>query len=149
MMSRENWEGFLQPILQRHIDAGKSEDQAVADIVLPKQAQARELYRKLRSNQLSPQFEHDCKECVFLGRYDDNGDHYDLYYCDKSNPIPTVIARASSQPSDYISGLGFRIGSLIEAALRSVQRGLIAPDSESWKSLIKQWRIDDPSGADE
>jgi len=46
-----------------------------------------------------PAFEHDCDECVFLGRFLDN----DLYFCDFGVDY-TVIARHSSEPADYISG---------------------------------------------
>ena len=76
---------------------------------------------------MKPQFEHDCDECVLLGRIehsrktvpdfmpDDDGlltlaiglcdvKHVDLYWCEKQ-PRPTVIARYSDEGSDYVSGL--------------------------------------------
>lgn len=51
-----------------------------------------------------PQFEHDCNACKFLGR----AEHFpaDLYFCPQGN-IPTIIARFSSDPSDYSSGMEF------------------------------------------
>jgi len=51
----------------------------------------------------SPLFVHDCELCHFLGVF--NG--HDLYYCDKANPIPTVIARFGDDGPDYKSGLCF------------------------------------------
>lgn len=57
-----------------------------------------------------PLYEHDCDSCVYLGRHTTVNEHpfpsatveWDLYYC-KSEP--TVIARHSSEPSEYRSGL--------------------------------------------
>lgn len=48
-------------------------------------------------------YKHDCETCAYLGTYND----CDLYYCpvgDLRGP-PTVIARASSEPRDYESGI--------------------------------------------
>lgn len=47
---------------------------------------------------LTARFQHDCSQCSFLG----HGLGCDLYYCDKS---PSLIARHSSIPSDYESGI--------------------------------------------
>lgn len=50
----------------------------------------------------TPSFEHDCPACTFLGRYQGA----DLYHCLIQGPrLPTVIARHSSSPPDYSSGL--------------------------------------------
>ncbi len=45
-----------------------------------------------------PKHVHDCSSCTFLGTY--NGS--DLYCC--LGVLPTVIARNSSEGSDYASG---------------------------------------------
>jgi hypothetical protein len=53
-----------------------------------------------------PLFRHDCDKCVFLGTLN----RKDLYVCpigDKQ--IGTLVARASSVPSDYASGLQFAL----------------------------------------
>jgi hypothetical protein len=50
-----------------------------------------------------PVYYHDCEHCVFLGHY--NGS--DLYYHDQGEV--TVIARYSSEPGDYSSGLMFGV----------------------------------------
>ena len=49
----------------------------------------------------TPRFEHDAKCCKFLAHELD----HDLYYCDQHVFGPTVIARHSSRPNDYWSGL--------------------------------------------
>lgn len=53
---------------------------------------------------MKPQYEHDCTSCTFLGSHRD----HDLYACESGCPgyaWPTVIARHSSEISDYMSGL--------------------------------------------
>ena len=55
---------------------------------------------------MKPKYKHDCSKCVFLGRYA----KADLYVCPaEGNIIDTVIARFSSDPPDYISGLMFAL----------------------------------------
>lgn len=52
----------------------------------------------------TPKFIHDCSTCKFLGHVDG----HDLYFHASSTPggfNETVIARASSEPSDYQSGM--------------------------------------------
>jgi hypothetical protein len=52
----------------------------------------------------TPRYTHDCDTCVFLGRMDSE----DLYYHAGENVLQrTVVARSSSKPSDYISGMEF------------------------------------------
>lgn len=46
-------------------------------------------------------FQHDSDCCRFIG----HGLGCDLYWCDQHGMVPTVIARYSSRPSDYQSGL--------------------------------------------
>jgi hypothetical protein len=57
-----------------------------------------------------PIYEHDCKNCVFVGNLeDDKKIEYDLYYHPKQSSIDseTVVARFSDNPSDNISGMVF------------------------------------------
>jgi hypothetical protein len=65
---------------------------------------------------MKPQFEHDCEDCKFLGSYDGR----DLYFCPGGGP--TIIARRSSDPPDYSSGLCFGKTSLKD----------MTPDRSSW-----------------
>lgn len=48
----------------------------------------------------TPKYIHDCHSCVYLGE----SDGADLYYCAQRQGFPTVVARYSSDGSDYISG---------------------------------------------
>lgn len=51
-----------------------------------------------------PKYVHDCDRCAFLGNFRDGEWHWhDLYFCWQYGR-GTVIARASSQGSDYVSG---------------------------------------------
>ena len=58
-----------------------------------------------------PAHKHDCNKCTFLGTIlvkhvdetTEKGVEVDMYHCDGS--IPTVIARYSSDGSDYSSGI--------------------------------------------
>jgi hypothetical protein len=52
-----------------------------------------------------PTYEHDCTHCTFLGTGEYSGRLYDLYFCKQGHLTPTVIARGSSAPHDYSSGL--------------------------------------------
>jgi len=67
-------------------------------------------------------FEHDCDVCKFLGHYQG----YDLYIC--PNGTKTVIARASSVPSNYSSGMTFAMTSLKERIEdgRTLDEGVLA-----------------------
>lgn len=69
-----------------------------------------------------PLFQHDCERCTFLGSYQEQ----DLYHCLQSNLGPTVIARRSSEGSDYSSGFIFvqRDPALREAWMRAKEKGL-------------------------
>jgi hypothetical protein len=70
-----------------------------------------------------PVYEHDCDECLFLGHYGGA----DLYYCSQSGS-PTVLARFSSDPPNYTSGLAFAQTNvyLCEAKRRASRKGLLA-----------------------
>jgi len=48
-----------------------------------------------------PRFKHDCDNCIFLGQYK----RFDLYV--HAEEPKTVIARRSSNPEDYKSGIEF------------------------------------------
>lgn len=89
----------------------------------------------------TPQYEHDCDSCTFLGSFTTTDrtaggvEHpYDLYVCGNTIDM-TLLARASSEPSDY--GSGFLFGWMWqaipeskygEAFRRARERGLI-PDA--------------------
>ena len=79
----------------------------------------------------TPQFQHDCDCCHFLGRYvdKDTSESMDLY-AHTSNDNPTVIARTGID-GDYMSGLAFSYGAiapLTEARRRAEQAGLLRYD---------------------
>lgn len=48
---------------------------------------------------MTPRFEHDCDECVFIGHY---GGH-DLYRCPQMG-MPTIVARYGDDGAEYTSG---------------------------------------------
>lgn len=62
----------------------------------------------------TPRYEHDCDNCNYLGifhfvpRSDEDCQEavFDLYFCSQGGIRPTVIARESSEPSEYSSGFG-------------------------------------------
>lgn len=60
----------------------------------------------------APKYRHDCNSCTFLGnvaipkKLSYSGKSADLYHCKQGGSWPTVIARLSSSPEDYQSGLG-------------------------------------------
>lgn len=70
----------------------------------------------------SPRYDHPDPASIFLGHHDD----LDLWYSDQGGVLPTVIARASSLPSDYTSGMVFAetFEPLGEAKRRAEARGL-------------------------
>lgn len=54
---------------------------------------------------MSPRYAHDCPACRFLGRVA----IYDLYVCREVDAVGnSLIARRSSEPSDYSSMCDFR-----------------------------------------
>ena len=54
----------------------------------------------------TPLYKHDCANCKYLATLN----NMDLYVCARQNKIDTLIARYSSEPSDYSSGLEFAKG---------------------------------------
>lgn len=76
------------------------------------------------ASQETPLFAHDCETCIFLGTF--NGK--DLYF-HRSELETTVLARDSSEPGDYSSGLEFALlginPTLVEALARAKARGLM------------------------
>lgn len=75
----------------------------------------------------SPQFQHDCKACIFLGRFvSPDGVEHDLYSCPKARPLPTLIARYGSEGPSYISGRAFIgiVTAITEAARLEAEAGL-------------------------
>jgi len=75
-----------------------------------------------------PKYVHDCDRCTFLGRATcpTTGEEADLYYCPNPTFEATVIARWSSEGSEYSSGLCFgRPGTILGIAKeRAAERGL-------------------------
>ena len=67
-----------------------------------------------------PQFDHDCDQCRFLGRYE----KHDLYFCDQSG-MPTVLARYGNDGWDYTSGVFFApvYPAVAEAVKRAKDKG--------------------------
>lgn len=62
-----------------------------------------------------PRWEHDCNHCVFVGRWY----KFDLWFHPKwKNKIETVIARTSSEPGDYTSGIVFADQGPLKVALK-------------------------------
>jgi len=78
-----------------------------------------------------PFFLHNCSRCTFLGTTEYEDRVYDLYYCAQGHLFPTVIARGSSNPHDYSSGLALAAIDpvLREAYERSKERGFIPMDA--------------------
>lgn len=84
---------------------------------------------------VAPLYEHDCRECSFLGSYEWAEDRYDLYTCRQGMRLPTVIARRSGASGDYISGIevakilageGALDHPLVEALCRALKKGLLS-----------------------
>lgn len=54
----------------------------------------------------SPNWQHDCKSCTFLGTLHEGRDWWDFYYCGQLEGIqPTLIARFGDDGPEYISGI--------------------------------------------
>lgn len=72
---------------------------------------------------MKPQYEHDCENCKFLGQFEHEGVHHDLYFC---NHAPTVIARYGKY-GHYACGLSFIDVDpiLTEAAVKAIEKGLL------------------------
>jgi len=76
----------------------------------------------------TPQYQHDCKKCKFLGRFTSEGINYDLYFCIEGNGNrPTVIARYGNEGNNYASGIMFDSPELTEAKRRAKTLGYITP----------------------
>lgn len=60
--------------------------------------------------------------CVYLGRFNE----YDLYYCE-GILTKTVLARYSSDPSEYLSGWGSRMAPLAVAEALAYRKELVTP----------------------
>ncbi len=99
-----------------------------------------------------PRYIHDCKKCKFLGTFRE----FDLYACGEEVDVEkieveTLIARRSSEPSDYSSGAEFAFtetpaerkdNPLVQAMARVVyRRGCFEiPDrikAAAWRHIIE------------
>jgi hypothetical protein len=49
----------------------------------------------------SPQYKHDCGKCVFLGRFLNKQESYDLYFHQHTPDHIELVARYSSTGEDY------------------------------------------------
>ena len=80
----------------------------------------------------APKYSHDCDSCVFLGMHSWEDNVYDLYTCKQGRHWPTVIARASSDPRDYQSGIALaksmedKTHPLVIALEKAKERGLLS-----------------------
>ena len=80
-----------------------------------------------------PRFTHDCKSCIYLGRFlgkiHEVRGAADLYFCPGEY---TVIARYSDEPSNYSAGIPiWKVCDPLNIALyRAVIRGIIKSTDE-------------------
>lgn len=71
---------------------------------------------------LTARYKHDaCSNCKYLGRFKE----YDLYYC-QSIFTKTVLARYSSEPSEYLSGWGSYMLPLVVAEALAYRKNLVS-----------------------
>ena len=56
----------------------------------------------LRTVEMTPRFQHDCEQCVFLGTVNINTAFADIYF-HKSKDDVTIIARTDDEGSEYCS----------------------------------------------
>jgi len=79
---------------------------------------------KPKDIQTKPLFEHDCNNCVFLGRYSEEGeDLADLYWCAQLGiSMPTLIVRFSDAGPDYHSVQPAVIDEQSIAAMQAAKR---------------------------
>lgn len=80
----------------------------------------------------APKYQHDCPLCSYLGVFEFGERTFDLYFCSQGHAFPTVIARGSSNPHDYSSGilLAQFDPPLYEALRRAKEAELVAQDVE-------------------
>lgn len=100
---------------------------------------------KSKWSEQKPRYEHDCSKCIFLGHYN----KYDLYMCGAWEGEPeitdfvlnTVIARKSSEGSDYCSGTVFAFTGhdtpLRQAVARAIRHSWVRVDEPT---LRYAWR---------
>ena len=102
----------------------------------------RNAYSKQVSSRENPKYRHDCQFCTFLGRYEIEGQEYDLYFCPGKNR-PTIIARYGNDAGSYLSGLvSIEMPPLNEAAKRAVKKGLLSPKQKTGSSddkCVEDW----------
>jgi hypothetical protein len=95
-----------------------------------------------------PVHKHDCDECTYLGfsRYDTT--HFDLYFCEQSGGLPTVIARWGDEGPKYISGLRSREYCLVVARKRAIDLGLYGLECQYPLAVRRAW-LGEPNGIEE
>ena len=92
---------------------------------------------------IKPKHEHDCDNCVFLGREEDLD--VDLYFCPRPDyKNATVVYRYSNEGSDYGSGLAFfGVNPLATEATRlAIEAGLITEEQVAWHSRIMREHLE-------
>lgn len=72
----------------------------------------------------TPNWQHDCKQCTFLGTLHEGRDWWDFYYC-RQHGIPTVIARFGDDGPEYMSGMNMESWPLKVAQMLAAKNGLV------------------------
>ena len=87
---------------------------------------SKNIIKRNRIDVSGPEYKHDCDNCTYLGFEKKDGKMVDLYFCPQ-HTLPTIIARYSSEASDYISGiqLANHFPELWTAKTRATAAGLI------------------------
>lgn len=94
----------------------------------------------------TPYHTHDSECCTFVGQSIPGQPEVDYYYCASNN---TVLARYSSEPSDYASGRCFITShpDIARAAMHALKKGVVSlatltmkvdSDHTSWGTLPQQ-----------
>ena len=86
----------------------------------------RKIIRRTRIDISGPEYKHDCDNCTYLGYDKKDGKMVDLYYCPQHG-VSTIIARFSSEGSDYVSGvhLASHFPEIMTAKTRAIAAGLL------------------------
>ena len=96
----------------------------------------------------TPEHDHDCLRCKYLGHVVIGNERQDLWFCSSSS-IPTLIARWGSEGSQYSSGLTFGVSDfayhdynapLAQALMRAVALGLISMDNRWVKDDLVRFK---------
>ncbi len=86
-----------------------------------------------------PKYKHECPSCAYLGEFVDRDTIYDLYACLQGGTSPTLIARYSSGPADYMSGI---YGLDAIAPLREAAKRCISWTVAHWADATDRRKVD-------